>query len=294
MPWRENAPEWFLDAIAAPVSETRINIDGADVYCRIRGDKSAPGLVMVHGNGASSHWWDFIAPFFADTHHVVCMDLPGMGKSDTRPEYTPQMFASTIGAVIDALDFAEPPTLVSHSFGGGMSHILCDQRPDIVKRLIAIDSPVYPPEEIYGKKPSPPRFAKRFYPDFETGLSRFRPFPPQPIQCPWIFDYIAHHSLMEENGQWTWRTRVSPFDNPAFGPGFWPFMRDIFSTLSTPYTAIYGVHSGLCTPLVMNFVREIAPTQAQFIEIPDAHHHIMMDQPLALVSTIRTILALDA
>lgn len=294
MPWRENAPDWFLDALAAPVREKRIPVDGANIYCRIRGDEKAPGLVMVHGNGASSHWWDFIAPFFADNHHVVCLDLSGMGQSDTRDTYSPQRFAGDIGAVIDAMDFAAPPTLISHSFGGGMSKILCHDRPDIVKRLIAIDSPIYPPEDKYGKKHSPPRFAKRFYPDFESGLSRFRPFPPQPIMNPWIFDYIAHHSLMEEDGRWTWRTRVSPFDQPSFSPEFWPFLRSRFENLKTPYTCIYGENSGLCSPIVMDYMREIAPEQARFITIPDAHHHIMMDQPLALVSALRSVLALDS
>ena len=37
-------------------------------------------------------------------------------------------------------------------------------------------------------------------------------------------------------------------------------------------------------------MRDLLNRQVPFIEIPEAHHHIMLDQPLAFVAALRTLL----
>jgi pimeloyl-ACP methyl ester carboxylesterase len=61
-------------------------------------------------------------------------------------------------------------------------------------------------------------------------------------------------------------------------------------TVATPMVHIYGAKSrivehrkaGAPSPFPAGMVE---------IEIPDAHHHIMIDQPLALVAALRALLA---
>ena len=86
------------------------------------GDRARPGLLLVHGNAAHAHWWDFIAPFLARDYNVAAMDLSGMGDSDWRPDgYAMELFArEEIAVCEDAGMFKldEPPVIVAHSFGG--------------------------------------------------------------------------------------------------------------------------------------------------------------------------------
>ena len=45
----------------------------------------APSLLLIHGTTAHAHWYDHIAPFFADIgFDVIALDLAGFGDSQTR------------------------------------------------------------------------------------------------------------------------------------------------------------------------------------------------------------------
>ena len=83
--------------------------------------RDRPGLLFIHGGGAHANWWRFIAPFFANVYHVVAIDLSGMGDSDARHEYLPELWAQEIGTVIADVGFPGRPVVVGHSFGGLMT-----------------------------------------------------------------------------------------------------------------------------------------------------------------------------
>ena len=72
---------WREEAVAAPYRTTFVESDGAKIHYQSWGDASKPGLLLVHGNGAHAHWFDFIAPYLTHDYHVVAMTLSGMGDS---------------------------------------------------------------------------------------------------------------------------------------------------------------------------------------------------------------------
>jgi len=41
---------------------------------------------------------------------------------------------------------------------------------------------------------------------------------------------------------------------------------------------------------VGDYMRDLLNRQVPFIEIPEARHHLMLDQPLAFVAALRTLL----
>ena len=43
------------------------------------------------------------------------------------------------------------------------------------------------------------------YPDYETAKGRFVLSPPQKVNEPYLFDYMAFHSLKEVEGGWSWK-----------------------------------------------------------------------------------------
>jgi hypothetical protein len=88
------APKWFEDALAIRPESNFVQVGGAKIHYLRWGDRARPGLLLVHGNAAHAHWWDFIAPFLAREYNVAAMDLSGMGDSDWRPDgYAMEMFA---------------------------------------------------------------------------------------------------------------------------------------------------------------------------------------------------------
>ena len=52
-----------------------------------------------------------------------------------------------------------------------------------------------------------------------------------------------------------------------------------------------GQHSDLVTADVQDYIDELLGRSSPIVEIPAAYHHVPLDQPLALVAAIRTILA---
>jgi pimeloyl-ACP methyl ester carboxylesterase len=58
-----------------------------------------------------------------------------------------------------------------------------------------------------------------------------------------------------------------------------------------PLAITRGERSVVMTRESAAFMRDAAPAGTPLIEIPDAYHHVMLDQPLAFVSTLRALLA---
>ena len=54
---------------------------------------------------------------------------------------------------------------------------------------------------------------------------------------------------------------------------------------------IFGQSSALVSRDTADFMAELMGPQAPIIEIPQAQHHLLLDQPLAFVAALRTLLA---
>jgi pimeloyl-ACP methyl ester carboxylesterase len=55
--------------------------------------------------------------------------------------------------------------------------------------------------------------------------------------------------------------------------------------------ALFRSENGLVTPDIGEYMYELLGRNAPVIEIPEAYHHMMLDQPLLLVTGLRTLLA---
>ena len=55
--------------------------------------------------------------------------------------------------------------------------------------------------------------------------------------------------------------------------------------------ALFRAEHGLVTPDIGDEMYDLLGRVAPVIEIPEAYHHIMLDQPLLLVTGLRTLLA---
>jgi pimeloyl-ACP methyl ester carboxylesterase len=299
------APAWFGAALAQRPERRHHAVDGVAIETLTWGDIGRPGLLLLHGKMAHADWWSFIAPFFAARYRVAALSFAGMGGSGWRSKYTVENMASEVSGIVreaGLLENAAKPLLVGHSFGGFVglrcaaefgaelggvciidSPLLSrEQRQARIERARA-DPAALTPNAIRGVFSSRPT---RVYDSLPAALARFRFAPPQPCENPFIADHIARTALKQlPEGGWTWRfdpqvAEIHP-GNAA------QHLRDA----ACPLAHLWGAESALVTPEVAAYINSLCPAGTPQFEIPAARHHVMVDQPLALVCALRGLLA---
>ena len=286
------APAWFGWATARPMASRFVEVEGCAIHYLLweqdDGLTDAPGLLLVHGGGAHANWWRFIAPFFTPAFRVAALDLSGMGDSGHRTAYTAPQRARELREVMRDAAFAPQPFVVGHSFGGFMAMCYGAEHGHEAGGLVIADTPIYPPgPDGQRNPPSRPASVARYYPDVETGVSRFRLMPDQPCANDFLVEFIARHSLRETPLGWTWK-----FDLGAMNARRWdePF-HDYLAATPCRKALIYGGDSALVSRETARYMRRFLGADAPVVEIPAAHHHLMLDQPLAFVAALRAVLA---
>ena len=281
-------PVWFDNVVAIEPESHYVDVEGARIHYLRWGDQTRPGLLLVHGNAAHAYWWSFIAPFLARDYNVAAMDLSGMGDSQWRAAYSMDLFVREQLAVCeDAGMFvpSEPPIIVAHSFGGFVTILTGALYGDRLAGTVIVDSPVNPPDRRHGP---PPRDMKphRVYANMAAALARFRLMPPQTCDNTYLVDWVARRSLKAVEGGFTWK----------FDPAIWQdfSIGDTAARLRATKCRIAifrGENSILMPPEIGEYMFNLLGRAAPVVEIPQAKHHVMLDQPLALVAALRALLA---
>ncbi|MEP6966913.1 MAG: alpha/beta hydrolase [Pseudomonadota bacterium] len=309
---RPASPAWFDAALARAPERTLVPVEGANIELLTWGKRGKPGLIFVHGNSAHADWWSFIAPFFADAWRVAAVSLSGMGASDWRERYSFETYAEEIhqcGLAAGLYEAPDKPVYVGHSFGGAQVFHSAVRYPERMSACVLVDTGFGGPpsaeemerwekeEAAAGQAPgrwrglSQRTRPNRVYPTLEEALARFRFMPPQVPGNLYIADFIARRSLKaapmaDGSGQgWTWR----------FDPGLWTKldrsgMIPSVARDAAPLVHIYGDRSAIVRRH-RAMGRDLIPADTPRIVIPDCEHHIMVDQPLALVAALRALLA---
>jgi pimeloyl-ACP methyl ester carboxylesterase len=281
-----DAPAWFARAVSAPYGHGAVDVAGCPVHYLHWGERGRRGLVFVHGGGAHAHWWTPVAAAFAAPFRVVAIDLSGHGDSGHRDAYDPEQWADEVMAVAGDAGIDGLPVLIGHSMGGFITIVTAARHPEGLAGVIVCDSPVTEadPEisahDAFGRP--------RTYPTVEAAVARFRTVPPQDHYLDYVVDFVARHSLREVDGGWQWK-----FDRRIFEQ----FARGVRG-LAVPYLsqvdcrlALLRSEYGLVTPEIGDFMFEKLGRVTPVIEIPEAGHHAMLDQPLILLTALRTLLA---
>jgi pimeloyl-ACP methyl ester carboxylesterase len=282
-------PAWFERAITTPAESAFVDVEGAPIHYLRWGDRTRPGLLLVHGNGAHAYWWSYIAPFLAREYNVAAMDLSGMGDSGRRPKYAMELFVEEQLAVArhaGMFDNGEPPVIVAHSFGGFVTMLTGALHGDKLAGTVIVDSPVNPPERSHHGPPNREIRPHRIYPTLAEALARFRLAPEQPCENDYIVDFIARRSLKQVDGGWTWKFDPSIWTRFSIGD-----TADRLRSTKCRIAIMRGEMSVLMPPEVGEYMFSLLGHAAPVIEIPQARHHVMLDQPLAFVAAIRALLA---
>lgn len=279
-------PAWFDRAIDQEPEERVVEVSGTPIRYLSWGTSGSPGLVFVHGGAAHAQWWSFIAPMFSQEWNPVALHLSGHGDSGRRDHYSHALWADEVMSVADDAGFPGPPVIVGHSLGGMVTIQTAATYGERLAGAVIVDAPV--------RRPSPEaeegRSGRSFrspgvYPTEREALSHFRLIPPQPCDNTFIIDWIARHSIHETTEGWTWK-----FD-PVLFIGTLGALRDQLAAVRCRVALLTGELSVVVPPDTAEYMYDLMGRIAPVIAIPEAHHHLTLDQPLAFVAALRTLLA---
>lgn len=284
-------PDWFQKAIEQPTNSRFVDVEGCSIHYLTwfngKADDERPGLLFIHGGGAHANWWRFIAPYFTEAYRVAAIDLSGMGDSGARETYLPETWAAEVGAVLDDAQLGPLPVVVGHSFGGFIAMKYGAEFGESLAGTVIVDSPVQDPDDIPLPKPDVPlQTGPNIYPDQATAQGRFRLMPPQPCDNAFITDFIARTSIKPLDGGWSWKFDFKVMGSRRFGEPY----REELKALKCRAALIHGENSAIVSRRTVAYMSSIMGPKAPVVEVPEAYHHVMLDQPLAFIATLRAIL----
>jgi pimeloyl-ACP methyl ester carboxylesterase len=252
------------------------------------GEPGRPGLCFLHGGSAHAHWFDAVAPAFAQRYHVLSLDQRGHGDSAWPPPgpgaYATESFVSDLLGVVTDLGW-ERMALCGHSMGGHNAMAFAVRHPERLGALVVVDSrPAIPPDRLASMHRRGHRGPRR-HPSLEAALGSFRLLPPATVAEPDLLRHLAREGIAERDGGFLYR--FDPACNGTRRPAdLWPAL----GRIAAPTLIVRGEHSPILPGgMALEMARRIV--RARVEEIPGAHHHVVLDTPAAFVAALGGFLA---
>ena len=272
----QDTTTWLENNLSIRADEFRVHAEEAQIAYRAWGPPDADGLLFVHGGLAHARWWDHLAPALPD-RRVVAIDLSGNGDSSHRAIYRIDQWADEIAAVARAAALKRP-VVVGHSMGGVPSVAAAIRHSSLFKAVITVDTRFndagYPPRD----KPSA-RFSS-----IEEGIEQFAPAhaaTDAPI-AEVLRRHLAETSLGADGDAWRWK-RPDTLRIKSSS------LRELLPRLELPLGVI-RTDGGVVTPEAALEIQSLTAGASASVTIPASGHNPLLDQPIAFVAVLRTLL----
>jgi pimeloyl-ACP methyl ester carboxylesterase len=222
---------------------------------------------------------------------VHALDLRGHGDSSWSPQraYRLADYAADLAVALEVLVAETPerrqPILVGHSLGAFVALRFATEHPGSLAALVAVDS-----RANFGEAGS--RYLRLLralapaeYPSLDAAVERFRLLPAETVACPEVLRRVARRSFRQVSpGRW-----IAKFDRETLA-AHEPFdLRERLESIDCPVLFVRGSQSRV---LRREGAARLAARcrRGASAEIPDAHHHVLLDRPAGLVAAIRHFL----
>jgi pimeloyl-ACP methyl ester carboxylesterase len=289
VPRYPDAPSWFQDALDVPFTDEFVEVGGTPIHYLAWGEPHRRGLVFVHGGGAQAHWWTHVAARFASTFRVLALDLSGHGDSGQRDDYSLVQWTEEVAGVAAAGAIDGPPVVIGHSMGGFVTIATAALHGAELAGVIICDSPVTKPDPEIGSFRLKEAFGRpRVYPTVEDALLRFRTVPAQEHYLDYVMDHVGRRSMKPVDGGWQWKFDRHVFEQ--FATGLRGIARPYLSQVGCRLALLRSEYGLVTADIGLSMYEEMGRV-TPVIELPEAGHHAMLDEPLVLLTAIRTLLA---
>lgn len=275
------APMSWRDALRVTAERRFVSLDDCPIAVRewqLGMAEDAPLILLVHGQGAHSHWWDCLAPPLGIDcgMRVAALDLAGMGDSGHRDRYSLRQFAAELLRTVESCRPGGPVLVAAHSFGGSVARTALHLWPDALAGCVLLDSALGRGRPTVAAK-KVVRRETRIYASREEALRRFRLSPAQPPPDAALLRHVAEHSIRRAgDGGWQFKldTRMRyKLVHEDFGEPL-----EQLRAGREKYRVIYGGNSIFFKPNLVDRLQGVLSPEAVRV-LDGAHHQLFLDRP---------------
>jgi pimeloyl-ACP methyl ester carboxylesterase len=282
---------------------------GVTLSCRAAGS-GAPRVLFLHGFPEAAFAWDEMLQRLAPAGRGVAPHLRGFERSSCPREveaYRPRHLVADVAALIETLG-GPVDLLVAHDWGGAVAWNLAAVQPQLMRRLLIINSP-HPATFLRELRGNPEQQRASAYMNFlcrpdaeellaESDYARLWPF----------FEEMGGHAWLDEAMRARYRAvwsmgltgglnyyRASPL-RPARSPQDTLHtleIPDALTTVRVPTTVLWGERDRALLPGLLNGLERWVP-RLEIVRVPEASHWIVHEQPERVWQAITRALAAPA
>lgn len=280
---------------------------GITLSCRAAGAADAPRVLLLHGFPEAAFVWDGVMEALAAHARCLAPNLRGFEKSSSPAEveaYRARHLMQDIEALI--MHSGGPvDLLVAHDWGGALAWNLAAMRPELMKRLLIINSP-HPATFLRELRTNPAQQAASAYMNFlcrpdaeallaENDFARLWPFFERMGGKTWLNDALRARYrevwAMGLTGGVNFY-RASPLRPPSpVDPRVAQALQavqlpDALVTSRVPTTVLWGEGDHALLPCLLDGLDRWVP-DLRLTRLPQASHWIVHEQPERVVEEIR-------
>ena len=292
---------------------------GITLSCRASGRPGAPVLIFLHGFPEAAFVWDAMLEHFGDRYRCIAPNLRGFEKSSApqSPEaYRVKHLVSDLDALIAQVvqpEGAPLEALVAHDWGGAVAWTFAVQRPQMLKRLVIINSP-HPATFLRGLQHNPEQQRASAYMNFLRRPDAEKLLAENDFARMWpMLANMGATDASREGGGWlteavraqyraVWSAgltggcnyyRASPLHPPT--PEDSSVMDIVFEpdfvTVKVP-THVVWAEDDIALPASLLDGLEAFVPNLRLVRVPGATHWIVHERPAFIAAQIETSLAL--
>jgi epoxide hydrolase 4 len=277
---------------------------GITLACRAAGQGPVKAL-LLHGFPEAAFVWDGVLERLAPHLAAVAPNLRGYTGSSapTAPEaYRAKHLVADLEATILALG-APLPLLVAHDWGGAVAWNLAAQRPELIRRLLIINSP-HPATFLRELKTNPAQQAASAYmnflcrPDAEALLAEddHRRLWPFLEPATWLTPALRERYREAWANQGRGLTgplnyyRASPLRAPtgADDPLHRLELPEAITRVRVPTTVLWGERDRALLPALLDGLQAWVP-ELELRPVPQASHWMVHEAPELVAETVREL-----
>jgi len=276
---------------------------GVSLACRAAG-AGRTRVLLLHGFPEAAFAWDEVMQRLAPQAACVAPSLRGYPGSTAPVEvsaYSARHLIADVAAAIEALG-APIDVLVAHDWGGALAWGLAAQRPELIRRLLIINSP-HPATFLRELRDNPAQQAASAYMNFLCRPDAEALLAERDHARLWPFFGAASWltPALRERYRATWGAgltgplnyyRASPL-KPADASGDalqTLILPDEAVSVTVPTTVLWGERDRALLPGLLDGLERWVPA-LRVVRVPEASHWIVHEQPALVAEVVGSLLS---
>ena len=254
--------------------------------------KGAP-VILIPGLSSPRAVWDGVVPTLARSHRVYVVQVNGFGGDDPRANLSPGILDGIVGDLhtLIAQSKIAKPAIVGHSMGGLVALMLAKAHPEDVGKLMIVDSLPY-----IGEIFAPGATVAALEPQAKAMRAGMAAAYGKPANSAANAALAARMALKPASratvADWAAKAdaRVSA---QAMYEDLTTDLRPDMASIAAPITLVYPWNAAAPTmPAADALYRKAyaAAPHMTFVDIGDAAHFVMLDQPAAFQAALDAFL----